>query len=216
MKTFIHHSFPELKRIDGDTNRFYLTPEGKRYPSVSTVAGFKNAQAIKKWRESVGEAEANKISSRASKRGTAIHSLCEQYLKTGSAEPNLFDQEMFNSLVPILNLIDNIEAIEQPLYSDPLRVAGTVDLIATLNGVPTVIDFKTSRKPKEKENTSSYFHQTCMYSHAFYQHTGILINQMAIIIGVDDHEPQMFIERTRDWVFPTIELRESFLRTKGY
>ena len=136
MKTFTHHHFPKLVRKDLPEGRRYVTPEGHSYPSVTTVVGLKNQKSILEWRKRVGEEEANKISSRASKRGTSIHSLCENYLKTGEASPGIFDQEVFKSLVPILDQIDHIEAIEQPMYSNSLQVAGTVDLIATSSGVP--------------------------------------------------------------------------------
>jgi genome maintenance exonuclease 1 len=49
-----------LKSTEVDGQRYYLTPEGKKYPSVTTVAGIFAKDGIKKWRERVGEDEANK------------------------------------------------------------------------------------------------------------------------------------------------------------
>ena len=106
MKTFIHHDIPKLNRIDLPEGRVYETPNGLRYPSVTSVLGFQSADAIAKWREKVGEEEANRISARASNRGTKIHSLCEDYLIKGTAEPDMFDSTMFKSLVPHLDRIN--------------------------------------------------------------------------------------------------------------
>lgn len=214
-KTFIHHEFPKLIRTDTPEGRRYLTPEGNSYPSVTTVTGFKNIKHIMEWRKRVGDAEANKVSSRASKRGTAIHGLCEQYLKTGNASPGMFDQEMFNGFIPVLDQIDYIEAIEQSMYSNSLKVAGTVDLIACLNGVPSVIDWKTSSKPKKLENIEHYFVQACMYSQMFFEHTEIIIKQLVVAIGVDNHEPQIFIEHASNWAAKAYNWRRYYREKTG-
>lgn len=214
-KTFIHHEFPKLIRTDTPEGRRYLTPKGNSYPSVTTVTGFKNIKHIMEWRKRVGDAEANKVSSRASKRGTAIHGLCEQYLKTGNASPGMFDQEMFNGFIPILNQIDHIEAIEQPMYSDSLKVAGTVDLIACLNGVPSIIDWKTSSKPKTLDHIEHYFIQTCMYSQMFFEHTKIVVKQLVVAIGVDNYDPQIFIEHASDWAAKAYNCRRYYKDKTG-
>lgn len=212
---FTKHEFPELIRIDSEQGRCYQTPEGDIYPSVSTVCGYKTTKHIQEWRKRVGEAEANRISSRASQRGTEIHSLCEQYLTKGKANPSIFDQEMFNSLKPYLDQIDNIEALEQPVYSKLVQVAGTVDLVATLNGVPSIIDWKTSKRVKTKEEIYGYFCQAFFYGQSFFEHTGSRINQLVIIMGVDDHPPSIFIERAQDWRNNAMKLREEYRQATG-
>ena len=135
MKTFIDHDFPKLLRTtSSDGTRVYETPSGRAYPSVTTVTGLHSAKGIMEWRKRVGEAEANRISGRASARGTRIHNYCESYLLGESTEPDMFDAEMFNSIKPLLDQVDNIHALEDPLYSDHLQVAGTVDCIAEFQG----------------------------------------------------------------------------------
>lgn len=215
MKTFITHAFPALIRKDLPEGRRYITPEGQIYPSVTTVAGYKNQKHIDDWRKRVGEDEANKISSRASKRGTAVHALCEEYLKNGKASPSIFDHELFEGFIPILNQIDHIEAIEQPMFSNSLKVAGTVDLIACLNGVPSIIDWKTSSRPKKISDIDHYFVQTCMYSQMFFEHTKIVIKQLAVVIGVDNHEPQIFIEHASDWASKAYSCRQYYREKMG-
>ena len=143
--------------------RFYVTPGGNKYPSVTTITSQYNKQSIMEWRKRVGEEEANRISSKAAGRGTRVHTLCENYLN--NQEDYLQKQMpdaivMFNTLQPLLNeYVNNIHALEVPLYSDYLRTAGRVDCIAEFDGAISVIDFKTSSKPKEDKWIENYYMQ---------------------------------------------------------
>lgn len=215
MKNFIQHDFPTLKRIDSENGRTYQTPNGQAYPSVTSVVGLHKAQQIQEWRNRVGAEEANRVSSKASKRGTAIHALCEDYLKTGVAEPALPDWEMFSAMKPFLDRIDNIHCLETQLYSHHLEVAGTVDCIAEFDGKLTVIDFKTASKPKERDWIHDYFMQTSAYAVMFEELTGISVGRLCIIMGVDDHEPLIFHEKRNDWIFEFRKMREQHKRIKG-
>lgn len=215
MKKFIDHGFKKLDRVEIDGVRYYDTGEGK-YPSVTTITGILSKDSILAWRKRVGEEEANRVSSRASKRGTQIHSLCENYLKYEEAEPSIFDAQMFNSLKPILNNIDNIHALESPLYSHKLKVAGTVDCIAEYNGVLSVIDFKTSGRIKQRDDIHGYFMQTSAYSYLFYERTKIAVSQIVIIIGVDNEPPSVFLESVKPWLPKFIDVRNKFKELKGY
>ena len=192
-----------------------MTPTGQAYPSVTSVVGLVKAQSIQEWKARVGTEEAAKVSSRASKRGTAIHSLCEQYLLTGEAKPDMFDAEMFNSLRPILNRIDNIHCLETQLYSHHLQVAGTVDCIAEFDGSLHVIDFKTSGKPKQRDWIHDYFMQTSAYAVMFEEITGIPVSRLCIIMGVDDHQPLVFQEKRNDWIHQFRDIREQYKQAKG-
>jgi CRISPR/Cas system-associated exonuclease Cas4 (RecB family) len=215
MKTFIAHSFPKLKRIDSDGGRTYETPTGNCYPSVTSVVGLHKAKFIQEWRARVGEKAANKISSKASKRGTAIHSLCEDYLLGNELNVNPFDHEMFTSLKPHLDKIDNIHCLETQLYSHHLEVAGTVDCIAEYDGKLCVIDFKTSSKPKPKDWIHDYFMQTSAYAVMFEEMTGISVGRLLIVMGVDDHEPLIFQEKRNDWIGQFRSLRSQYKEIKG-
>ncbi len=201
MKTFIHHDFPKLERdTKPDGTRVYKTPSGFAYPSVTTVTGLHTAQGIAEWRKRVGNDEANRVSAKASGRGTRIHTLCENYLRGEPCEPNIADAEMFGSMREWLNDIDNIHALEDPLYSDHLQVAGTVDCIAEFQGKLSVIDFKTSSKPKDRDDIHNYFMQTSAYAVAFEERTGIPVGNLVIIMGVDNDFPRLFIEKRDNWV----------------
>lgn len=217
MKNFIEHNFTRLKRIDSDKGRVYETPEGAKYPSVTSVVGLYKAQAIQEWRNRVGHEEANRISSRASSRGTAIHSLCEEYLKTGKATPSIFDHEMYTSLVPHLDEIDNIHALESPLYSNYLKVAGTVDCVAEYKGKLHIIDFKTSSRVKTRDDIHDYFMQTSAYAVMFEELTGIPVPRVLIIMGVDHmKEPLTFSEKRNDWIGDFMKIREDYRKWKGF
>ena len=216
MKTFIEHNFPSLQRIDTPEGRVYATPTGRKYPSVTAVTGMLNKDEFFAWRARVGEEEANRISSRAAKRGTAIHSLCEDYLYGKNPQASMFDQQVFTSLIPHLDKIDNIHALESKLYSDHLQVAGTVDCIAEYEGRLSVIDFKTSKRIKTKEEIPGYFIQTAAYAIAFEERTGIPVSRLVIIMGVDDDEPIIFKEKRDNWVEHFFNLREAYRKLKGH
>lgn len=216
MCVFINHSFPKLERIETENGRQYKTPEGNIYPSVTNVCGLTSQEAIEQWKQNVGEEVAIKISKTATKRGTGIHSLCEQYIKTGTANPDMFDKEMFNSMIPYLDKIDYVEAMEQSMYSKFLEVAGTVDIIGTLNGVPSIIDFKTSSRVKTKDEIDGYFCQAFCYGQSFFELTDIRINQLVIIMGIDDHPVSVFIDRAQNWRDKALQVRQHFKKVKGY
>ncbi len=216
MKNFIHHDFPKLERdTSPDGTRVYKTPSGRAYPSVTTVTSLHNAEGIAKWRARVGAEEANRISSRASARGTRIHSLCEAYLRNEVCEPDIFDKELFGSITEWLGDIDNIHALEDPLYSDYLQVAGTVDCIADFQGKISVIDFKTASKPKDRDDIYNYFMQTAAYAVAFEERTGIPVGRLVIIMAVENDDPRLFIEKRDNWIGGFRKLRLDYKNKFG-
>ena len=215
MFNHVQLEFPKLKRVTADNgSRVYETPSGKAYPSVTTVTGLLKKQAIIEWRKRVGEDEANKISSKAASRGTRIHGLCEQYLLNKEIVPNMFDVDMWQNMKPHLHNINNIHALEQPLYSDHLEVAGTVDCIAEYNGKMSVIDFKTSKRLKHRDDIHDYFMQCSAYAVAFEEMTKIPVPQLVILIAVDDEKPLVFVEKRNEWINGFKDLRAEYKRWK--
>jgi len=154
----------QITREDGV--RFYQTPSGNRYPSITTILSAQSKQGLLEWRKKVGEEQANKISKAAASRGTKLHTHVENYLNNINAidEMSFIQKELFASILPELHKINNIHVQEQKLYSDYLRLAGTVDCIGEYEGKLAVIDFKTSSKLKKKEWISSYFMQCAAYA----------------------------------------------------
>jgi hypothetical protein len=212
-------ALPELECETLPTGRTYVTPEGNKYPSITTVLGHKGKEGILAWRKRVGEEQANKISTQASVRGTAVHQLAEDYVNNkpdwskGAMPSNLFT---FNSIKKILDdHVDNVWSQEVPLYSDKFKIAGRVDCIAEYDGELTIIDYKTSRKPKKEEWIHNYFMQAAFYAAAFYERTGVAIKQYAIIIAVDDDEPQVFTGKTFPWLKQLLQVRLEYAEDKG-
>jgi genome maintenance exonuclease 1 len=216
MRNFIHHDLPKLERdTSPDGTRVYKTPSGRAYPSVTTVTGLHTKKGIMEWRKRVGEEEANRVSARASGRGTRIHQYCEDYLRGNIFEADMFDLAMFNSMKLWLDDINNIHALESPLYSDFLEVAGTVDCIAEFQGKLSVIDFKTSSKPKDRDDIHQYFMQTAAYAVAFEERTGIPIGRLVIIMAVENDDPRLFIEKRDNWIAGFRKLRLDYKNQKN-
>lgn len=201
MKTFIHHDFAKLDRItNADGRRVYVTPEGNSYPSVTSITGVNSTFDKNAWIQRVGVEEAERITNRALSRGTRIHSLCENFLLGNNPEIDMFDQDMWSTMLPLLGKIDNIHCLETPLYSDFLKAAGTVDCIAEYEGKLSVIDFKTSSRVKERSDIHNYFEQTAAYAVMFEERTGIPIGRLVILMVIDDDAPRVFIEKRDNWI----------------
>ena len=206
MKKFIHRDdvgdFEIPKRVEKDGIRYYVTPDGNHYPSITSVLSQQENLGLEAWKEKVGKEEAKRISQESSRIGTAVHQLAEFYLsnyiiKLENENKKIVDT--FNRLRFLLGNINNIVGNEIALYSDLLRVAGTADCIAEYNGVPSVIDFKTSRKPKKEEWIDDYYMQTFAYKLMFEEMTGLEIKQVVILVAcVDQFDVQVFKKPASD------------------
>lgn len=189
MFNHIHHDFPQLLQENLDGRRVYLAPNGERYPSVTTVLSDHGKEAIMEWRKKVGEEKANEISRKATTRGTGVHKALELYLKNEDISqldmmPNV--KSLFVRMKQELDgKVDNIHCLEDRLFSHQLKLAGTVDCVAEHKGILSVIDFKTSIRLKKKENIGGYFMQGAAYATMFNEMTGLNIDQVVILIGVD-------------------------------
>lgn len=200
---------PDLVSQTGpDGKRYYTTPSGAILPSVTTVIGAMGKASIMEWRKAVGEEEANRVSRFASGRGTRVHSLAEKYLKD---EPIDWARQMpdalsmFRSMIPLMQRINNIHYIEQALWSEKIGMAGRVDLIAEWDGVLSVIDFKTSKKIKSKEDIPDYFAQCTAYSCMYEELVGSPIDQIVVLMGVEQSKPLVFVEKTEDHINTLLE-----------
>ena len=184
--------------IDG--KRVYVTPNGNVYPSITSILVLQPKPGLNEWKEKVGEEEATKIMKESSELGTKVHSLCESYLYNEKLKcDDMKAIDVFNRLRFVLGNINNIYCLEAPLHSDILRVAGTVDCVAEYNGVLSVIDFKTSRKPKREEWIEDYFIQAFFYSAAFFEMTGAIPEQIVILVAIrNEFDVQVFKKPLRD------------------
>lgn len=208
------HVFEELSAKLTDIGRLYTTPSGQVLPSVTTVLGVQDKSGLDAWRKRVGDAEANRVMNQAAVRGTAVHQLAEDYVnnkedwKAGAMPANLFT---FNTIKSLLDeRLDNVWIQEAPLYSERLSVAGRVDCIAEWDGQLSIIDYKTSRRPKKVEYVEGYFIQESVYAAMFFERTGVPIKQIVTVIAVDDNDPQVFIEKPMNHLHKFIELRKKY------
>ncbi len=216
MKNFNHvgSELQDLQTENINGKRHYVTPDGNKYVSITTLLSNLSKVGIQKWRERVGEVEANKISTKASRQGSRVHSICESYIKNeygylDGRMPNEID--MFTSIQSLLDRIDNIHVVEGAVYSDELQLAGRTDLIAEFDGNLSVIDYKTSRKIKNWEMCHAYFMQGAFYAHAYEERTGIPVHNIVIIMGVENEEPLLFRETKNRWIPPLNQVRHKYM-----
>lgn len=197
MKIFKHIPIvlPRLEAQEINNRRYYVTPEGKFMPSITTLLGQTSKESIESWKKSIGEENAKQISEYACALGENLHYVIEKYLDN---DPNFLEKTtihskyMFHSMCDTLNRIDNIYTQEAALYSNVLGLAGRTDCIAEFDGIPSIIDFKTSRKEKKEEWIANYFVQGTAYSLMFEEMTGIKIKQIVILMCTYDSKPLIF------------------------
>jgi len=201
-KTFNHAMVPftELLTETIDGKRHYVLPDGVcKLKSVTTLLDEKlDKTALYEWRRRVGDAEANKVSTQSSRRGTAVHKIAERYVLN---EKDIYKDQMPSNVETFQPIklaldehVDNVMGIELPLYSKALGCAGRTDLIAEYDGVVSIIDYKTSRKEKKLEWIESYIIQTTIYAMMFERMYRIAVPQIAIIVSVDNEKtPQTFV-----------------------
>ena len=208
----------QLKRKNTEKGRRYQTPSGVLYPSVTTILSHKSKPFIDAWKKRIGEKEANRISSRAAKRGTSMHKLVEYHLlnetnlhEEGVQSLDMLDKEMYmNNMKPLLSDIDNIRALEATMYSDHLRIGGQADCIAEYKGRLSVIDFKTSNKRKTRSQCYNYFIQCSAYAIMFEERTGIPVDQTVILMAQQDDGPAVFTATRDEFVPKLLDARDDY------
>jgi len=199
MKLFNHVGLDPIEMsaemVDG--KRMYLTPEGFKFPSVTTVISNNKEKmaGIARWRARVGEKAANAKSARATGRGTKYHSIAEDYfnnnldLKKYSKFP--LPVLMFHHSRDTLDRINNIYLQEAALYSKHLELAGRVDCIAEFDGVLSIIDFKTAEEPKREKYLYDYFVQETAYACMLQENYGLSVKQLVTIVACENGETQV-------------------------
>lgn len=204
---FKHEFFPRTEisdtTIEG-VGRTYHTPDGD-FQSVTTIIGKKEDKTwLKEWRDRVGDDVADQISTQAAHRGSVIHEMAEKYVM---GDPRYARGVMpvhiptFAKIKKVLDEnVDVVYGIEYPLWSKCLNTAGRSDLPARFRGTPTIVDYKTSRGIKTRDDIPGYFIQSTCYALMFEERTGLRIPQIAVIITCDQEpEAMVFVEKARDW-----------------
>lgn len=207
----------DLNTVSEKGQRFYCDSAGRKYPSVTTVVGLKSREQIKLWRERVGEETANRITKYATKRGTNFHEKVEQYLRKEVPFiefDNLIEEGMFKGIKPVLDEITPL-ALEAPLYSDHLKMAGRVDCIGIFDGALSIIDFKTSSKYKEEKYADTYYLQMTAYAIMVEELTGKPIDEIVALVALENGHFQLFVANPIDYVDELMELRTRYTNLYG-
>lgn len=206
---------PEVSTKTVNRKRFYLTPEGGIFPSITTVLSVRKREGLSEWRKRVGDDVANYISRTAANRGTKVHQMVEDFLNNQEVEKDnraFLPFCLFQQLKPHLEAnINNIYAQECGLWSDKYRVAGRVDCIAEYNGVPSIIDFKTSRSERNDDWNLDYYIQASAYAEMFEERTGTPIEQIVILVVTEDGQVQEFIKKKHEYLPLLVETIEQFV-----
>jgi len=191
----LHPEIPKIKQVNIDGVRYYDTPDGTLISITSLLKNF-TPQGILDWREAVGEEVANEVMRAAADRGSKVHKIIENCLSNKSENDlvgNYGDlaARMFSQMVPALDKIDRIRALEKGLYSTRFGIAGRVDCIAEYDKELTVIDFKTSTRKRDERN-ETHLVQASFYSLAWEERTGEKVNQIAILTTTEDGELDVY------------------------
>ena len=204
---FIHKpvEITELSTKTVNRKRFYETPDGKLYPSITTVLQRRKMEGLMAWRKKVGDDVANYVARTAAARGTKVHHMCEDFLNNNFDEEvhkkNFLPYTLFGQIKPHLqDKVDNIMSQECGLYSDKYMVAGRVDCIGEYNGIPSIIDFKTSTRERNDDWNESYYIQASAYAEMFEERTGIEINQICILVVTEDGVVQEFVKDKTEYL----------------
>lgn len=210
---------PKLSRETIDGVRYYSVPDEEellKLVSITSVTSHFNKDIFVKWRKRVGDEEADRITKRATKRGTDMHTLVEHYMKNEELpEVPPISDFLFKISKANLKRINNIYALEGSLYSKQLGIAGTVDCIAEYDGELAIIDFKTSAKPKPRGWIEHYFVQCMAYGCMLYELTGISVKKLVIIMACENGECVVYEERNKSkYIKLLTEYIRKFVRDK--
>jgi len=204
MFNHLNVELPPITATTTDGLRLYETPEGNKYPSITTILSVRNKSGLTEWRKRVGNDVANHIARTAAARGTKVHHMCEDYLNNENIDhhkKNFLPFCLFGQLKEkVLCNINNIHAQEAGLYSDKYKVAGRVDCIAEYNGVLSIIDFKTSTKERNEEWNENYYIQCSAYAEMYEERTGTKIEQIVILCVTEDGTVQEFVKEKYDYL----------------
>ena len=202
-------NIPEIKAKTTDGIRLYETPEGKFYPSITTVLNNRGKQGLHEWRKRVGDDVANYVARKSATRGTQVHHYCEKYLDNGYENKDWNEYKkgrflsycMFSQLRPHLDKhIGLVHCQEQALWHNYYKIAGRVDCIAEYNGELSVIDFKTSTKERKDDWNENYYIQASAYAEMYQERTLQEIQQIVILVVTEDGTVQSFVKNKNNYL----------------
>jgi genome maintenance exonuclease 1 len=196
--------------VDKDGKRVYNTPNNAKYFSVTTVLSEMSDKTwLETWKNNIGEEKAKEITKNACNRGYSMHKIIEDSFNGLDIDINAEGYKYYRQLTLQLKHVQPY-ALELPLWSDKLRIAGRTDCIGLYKGNLSVIDYKTSRRPKKSSEIENYFLQCAIYSLMLYERTNIHCKDIVILMATDDGFPQVFIRKTKDYIKQSVKLINTF------
>jgi len=205
----LNFQYPIINTIDHNNQRWYCVDESTIYPSITTILGHTmesdKAASLEDWRNRIGHEAAEEICRSSVDRGSAVHRLIELYLIDKNS-PEFKEEflrseknhaQMFNSVKTKLNRVDQVWGQEVALHSSTLGVAGRCDCIGVWEKIPSIIDFKTSRRVKTAADIADYWLQIAFYARAHNEMFGTNITQGVVLMGVNE-QPAMIFKKQLD------------------
>lgn len=177
----------------------YKTRDGRRVPGATTITGLLNKPYLIAWANKLGleGIDSSKYTDEAAKVGTLAHQMVQDHLQGNTTVTKQYSQEQIdlasNSFLSYLHWEEGhkVQPIicEDPMVSEKRLYGGTVDCYCLLDGIPTLVDFKSGKAIYDE-----YFVQTSAYKELLIEH-GHPVEQIKILrIGRDETEG--FEERT--------------------
>lgn len=201
--------------IDSPTGRKYVTPDGE-FPSVTTFLGAleTDTEWLDRWAEKLGgKDKAAAELTRCADRGTGVH-LALEHLMKNDPKPELAGdyKHMYRQIESVLRIhVDEVFALEYPLWSKILQLAGRVDCIAKYRGELAIIDFKTATKAKMAAWITNYFLQATCYSIMLEELYGLKAEKLVILVAVEgESKAQVFVRDRRDYTLLLAEKIKEF------
>ena len=216
-------NYQPIPRETVDGRRLYATPDGRKLPSVTTILEAtkpeEKKQALQNWRNRVGHAQAQAITTEAANRGTRMHRYLEDYTKTGTiaeagSNPYSKQSHIMASTVIEHGLCNVSEfwGYEVPLYF-PGIYAGTTDAAGIHLNEQSILDYKQTNRPKRREWIEDYFLQLCAYAAAHNEVHGTDIRLGVILMCSQDFQFQTWTVSGNEW---TIWMERWFDRVEQY
>ena len=214
---FVNQFLPDnnLEQINTPNGRYYETPDGQKFYSVTTLLGWlqndpAKKKSLERWKQRVGEDQADRILTQAGRRGTIIHDTLEKFLKN---DPDPLkglmpvNKETIKPLLPILEEhITTVYGLEHQLWSKALKASGTADCIALWDGELAIVDFKTARSNRNASDILDYFYQATAYAIMCYERHRLVIRKIVIVMHIDHAKPKVFVRDTKEYALAVINL----------
>ena len=178
--------------------RVYLTPDGESLPSVTTILSATNDMThLNEWKNRIGHAKAQQITTEAAGVGTAMHGNLERFIAGMQRQPgnnpvHIQANKMADVIIEQgLSKVNEVWAMEQSLYY-PGLYSGTTDLVGVYDGEPAVCDYKQTNKPKKAEWVEDYYLQLVAYILAHNEVYGTDIKRGIVFMCSRAFEYQQF------------------------